>query len=110
MSHSYSPEIIAAEYPSRRLHALMRSSVIGLTAFLTVVNLFAIQAILPTLAQHYKVTAAAMGFAVNASTMGMAIGALLDLLARDAAVAPDRTSRKADKNPHPPIASAPNLA
>src|SRR3954451_22987820 len=77
MSHSYSPEIIAAEYPSRRLHALMRSSVIGLTAFLTVVDLFAIQAILPTLAQHYKVTAAAMGFAVNASTMGMAIGALL---------------------------------
>src|SRR4051794_2931701 len=32
----------------------MRSSVIGLTAFLAVVELFALQAILPTLAHHYK--------------------------------------------------------
>jgi predicted MFS family arabinose efflux permease len=51
--------------------------VIGVTAFLTVVDLFATQAILPSLARHYNVTPAAMGFAVNASTMGMAIGALL---------------------------------
>jgi predicted MFS family arabinose efflux permease len=51
--------------------------VIGLTAFLTVVDLFATQAILPSLARHYEVTPAAMSFAVNASTMGMAIGALL---------------------------------
>jgi predicted MFS family arabinose efflux permease len=55
---------------------LLRSFVIGLTAFLTVVDLFATQAILPTLTRHYNVTPAAMGFAVNASTMGMAIAGL----------------------------------
>lgn len=54
----------------------LRSLIIGLTAFLTVVDLFATQAILPTLAKHYDVTPAAMGFAVNASTMGMAIAGL----------------------------------
>lgn len=54
-----------------------RSVVIGLTAFLTVVDLFATQAILPSLTAHYGVTPAAMGFAVNASTMGMAISALV---------------------------------
>src|SRR5215207_10187661 len=55
----------------------LRSLVIGLTAFLTWVDLFATQAILPSLAQHYNVTPAAMGFAVNASTMGMAVAGLV---------------------------------
>jgi MFS transporter, YNFM family, putative membrane transport protein len=54
----------------------LRTIVIGLTAFLTVVDLFATQAILPSLARAYRVTPAAMGFAVNASTMGMAIAGL----------------------------------
>ena len=54
-----------------------RSLVIGLTAFLTVVDLFATQAILPSLTQHYGVTPGAMGFAVNASTIGMAVAGLL---------------------------------
>jgi MFS transporter, YNFM family, putative membrane transport protein len=58
------------------LHVLRRTIVIGLTAFLTVVDLFATQAILPSLTQVYHVTPAAMGFAVNASTMGMAIAGL----------------------------------
>jgi YNFM family putative membrane transporter len=57
-------------------HVLRRTLVIGLTAFLTVVDLFATQAILPSLAQAYRVTPAAMGFAVNASTMGMAVAGL----------------------------------
>jgi predicted MFS family arabinose efflux permease len=52
---------------------LLRSLVIGLTAFLTVVDLFATQAILPSLAKAYGVSPAAMGFAVNASTIGMAV-------------------------------------
>src|SRR5215212_11259368 len=56
---------------------VLRSVVIGLTAFLTVVDLFATQAILPSLTRHYNVTPAAMGFAVNASTMGMAVAGLL---------------------------------
>jgi predicted MFS family arabinose efflux permease len=59
------------------LHVLRRTIVIGLTAFLTVVDLFATQAILPSLAQAYHVTPAAMGFAVNASTMGMGIAGLV---------------------------------
>src|SRR5882724_4721373 len=56
--------------------ALTRSLVIGLTAFLTLVDLFATQAILPSLVRAYAVSPAAMGFAVNASTMGMAIAGL----------------------------------
>ena len=55
---------------------LLRTIVIGLTAFLTVVDLFATQAILPSLARAYNVSPAAMGFAVNASTMGMAVAGL----------------------------------
>jgi YNFM family putative membrane transporter len=58
-------------------HALLRSLVIGLTAFLTLVDLFATQAILPSLARFYRVTPAAMGFAVNASTIGMAVAGLV---------------------------------
>src|SRR5690242_11744513 len=56
---------------------VLRSVVIGLTAFLTVVDLFATQAILPSLARHYQVAPAAMGFAVNATTMGMALASLV---------------------------------
>jgi predicted MFS family arabinose efflux permease len=56
---------------------VLRSLVIGLTAFLTVVDLFATQAILPSLTKHYNVSPAAMGFAVNASTMGMAVAGLV---------------------------------
>ena len=53
-----------------------RSFAIALTAFLTVVDLFATQAILPSLAKAYGVSAGAIGFAVNASTIGMAVGGL----------------------------------
>src|SRR5712664_2901104 len=56
---------------------VLRSIIIGLTAFLTVVDLFATQAILPSLARHYQVAPAAMGFAVNATTMGMAVAGLV---------------------------------
>src|SRR5262249_2400466 len=66
-------EMMAHHQPSREL---VRSLVIGLTAFLTVVDLFATQAILPTLTRAYGVTPAAMGLAVNASTMGMAVAGL----------------------------------
>ena len=63
--HAHSPGVV------------LRSIVIGLTAFLTVVDLFATQAILPSLARHYQVTPAAMGFAVNATTLGMALAGLI---------------------------------
>ena len=63
--HGHSPGVV------------LRSLIIGLTAFLTVVDLFATQAILPSLTRHYNVTPAAMGFAVNATTMGMAVAGLV---------------------------------
>ncbi|MCA1454474.1 MFS transporter [Bradyrhizobium sp. BRP22] len=55
----------------------LRSLVIGVTAFLTVVDLFATQAILPSLTRHYNVSPAAMSVAVNASTLGMAVAGLV---------------------------------
>jgi YNFM family putative membrane transporter len=66
-----------AEAYARANAALPRSLVVALIAFLTLVDLFAAQAILPTLTKAYGVTPAAMGFAVNASTMGMAVGGLV---------------------------------
>jgi predicted MFS family arabinose efflux permease len=59
---------------------LLRVVVVGLIGFLTLVDLFATQAILPTLAKVYRVTPAAMGFAVNAGTIGMAAAGLLAAL------------------------------
>lgn len=56
---------------------VLRALVISITAFLTLVDLFATQAILPTLVAHYKVSPAQMGLAVNSSTMGMAIAGLV---------------------------------
>ena len=73
MSASMKAEMMATHSPGMAL----RSLVIGLTAFLTVVDLFATQAILPSLTRHYNVTPAAMGLAVNASTMGMAVAGLV---------------------------------
>jgi predicted MFS family arabinose efflux permease len=61
---------------SESLGSPARALVIGLIAFLTVVDLFATQAILPSLARAYGVTPAAMGIAVNASTLGMAVSGL----------------------------------
>ena len=68
-----SPVEMQAHAPS----VVLRTVVIGLTAFLTVVDLFATQAILPSLTRAYQVTPAAMGFAVNASTIGMAVAGLI---------------------------------
>src|SRR5215475_7445820 len=65
-----------ASEPHTAIGALFRFFVIALTAFLTVVDLFATQAILPSLVRHYGVTPGAMGFAVNACTMGMAVAGL----------------------------------
>ncbi|WP_353643096.1 MFS transporter [Mesorhizobium sp. WSM2239] len=54
----------------------LRFAVIALIAFLTLVDLFAAQAILPSLVQKFGVSRATMGFAVNASTFGMAIAGI----------------------------------
>lgn len=55
---------------------VLRALTIGVTAFLTVVDLFATQAILPALVDAYRVSPAEMGIAVNACTFGMAAGGL----------------------------------
>jgi predicted MFS family arabinose efflux permease len=75
MSHAL--EMSHTDARGRTSGALLRAFVIGLTAFVTVVDLFAAQALLPALTHAYQVTPAAMGFAVNASTMGMAIAGLV---------------------------------
>jgi MFS transporter, YNFM family, putative membrane transport protein len=97
---------------ARSAGVVARFFVIALIAFLTVVDLFATQAILPSLTQAYGVSPAAMGSAVNASTIGMAIAGLgIAIL-----------SRKIDRRlgilaslamlaiPTALLASAPNLA
>ena len=56
--------------------SIARTAIIALTAFLTLVDLFATQALLPALAQRYAVSPAAMGVAVNACTLGMAVSSL----------------------------------
>jgi predicted MFS family arabinose efflux permease len=56
---------------------LLRAIVIGLVAFLTLVDFFATQAILPLLTKAYRVTLGEMGLAVNATTIGMAVAGLI---------------------------------
>ncbi|MEX2648421.1 MAG: MFS transporter [Alphaproteobacteria bacterium] len=63
--------------PSSSIASAMRGLVIGSVGFLTLVDLFAAQAILPSLIEAYHVSRATIGFAVNASTMGMAAAGLL---------------------------------
>ncbi|MGE3229822.1 MAG: MFS transporter [Hyphomicrobium sp.] len=65
-----------ARHASMQGADLVRLTLIAVMAFLTVVDLFAAQALLPTLAAHYGVSPAAMGLAVNACTLGMAAGGL----------------------------------
>ncbi|RUV73505.1 MAG: MFS transporter [Mesorhizobium sp.] len=53
-----------------------RFGIIAVIAFLTLVDLFATQAILPSLVIKFGVSRATMGFAVNASTFGMAVAGI----------------------------------
>jgi predicted MFS family arabinose efflux permease len=57
--------------------SLQQSLLIAVIGFLTLVDLFATQAILPSLAHDYGVAPAKIGLAANASTLGMAISGLL---------------------------------
>src|SRR5262249_30802838 len=77
MSYVMMTESAPAMMARHRLQETLRTAITGLIGFLTLVDLFATQAILPSLARAYGVTPAAMGFAVNASTMGMAAAGLM---------------------------------
>ncbi|MEX0310844.1 MAG: MFS transporter [Tateyamaria sp.] len=70
------PEL-AQKSPEDRRMVIRRSTMIALIAFLTLIDLFGSQALLPTLVETYGVSPAAMGFAVNASTIGMALASLV---------------------------------
>jgi MFS family permease len=74
MAHSSQDQLMAMH--GHHAGTLERTLLIGLIAFLTVVDLFGTQAILPALVRNYGVTPAAMGLAVNATTMGMAVSCL----------------------------------
>ena len=54
-----------------------RSLLIAVIGFLTLVDLFATQAILPSLATEYGVTPSEIGVAANSTTLGMAVAGLL---------------------------------
>ena len=76
---SQSSQVLPAGLYEAKLHgdtAFFRSLVIALTALLSLVDLFATQAILPSLTRHYGVTPGAMGLASNASTFGMLVSGL----------------------------------
>lgn len=69
--------VAAGATPGMRSVSAMRQVVTtAVIAFLTLVDLFAAQAILPSLAAHYGTLPAATGLAVNAGTFGMAIAGL----------------------------------
>jgi predicted MFS family arabinose efflux permease len=67
---------LSKETVGRSGTVFLRSVIIAVTAFLSLVDLFATQAILPSLAAHYGVTPGAMGLASNASTFGMLVSGL----------------------------------
>ena len=62
--------------PAAAPAAWRRSLTIGLIGFLTLVDLFATQAILPSLASLYRVSPGEIGVAANAATVGMAFAGL----------------------------------
>jgi MFS transporter, YNFM family, putative membrane transport protein len=70
------PQVVRGDSIASSSNGIARAVVIGLTAFLTLVDLFATQALLPALARAYSVSPAAMGLAVNACTLGMAVSSL----------------------------------
>jgi len=76
-------DTLALPVRRRPAAAALRHGVIAVISFLTLVDLFATQAILPSLTAHYGVTPAAMGFAVNAGTFGMAVAGLAVALLGD---------------------------
>lgn len=83
------PSLAAAvQAPARPDRRHLRMAVIGVVSFLTLVDLFAAQAVLPALTAAYGVSPATMGLAVNACTFGMAAAGL------SLAVAGDRIGRR----------------
>ncbi|OYW62483.1 MAG: MFS transporter [Rhodobacterales bacterium 32-66-7] len=68
---------------SSRIGGVLRFLLIAVIAFLTLVDLFATQVIIPGLTLRYGVSPAVMGAAVSACTLGMAAASLLVALYAD---------------------------
>lgn len=68
--------LVGTGAPGMRRAVARRSMLIASIAFLTLIDLFGSQAILPMLTERYGVAPATMGVAVNASTLGMAVASL----------------------------------
>lgn len=68
---------------SSRTGRALRFLLIAVIAFLTLVDLFATQVIIPNLTLRYGVSPAVMGSAVSACTLGMAVASLLVALFSD---------------------------
>ncbi|MEM6680516.1 MAG: MFS transporter, partial [Pseudomonadota bacterium] len=60
----------------RRRDVMRRSTIVAIISFLTLIDLFGSQALLPRLVAAFETDSATMGFAVNAATFGMAISGL----------------------------------
>lgn len=71
-----SPAVIPADLSARMERRSARRTAVCVISFLTLVDLFAAQAVLPALAVAYRVSPASMGLAVNACTFGMAIAGI----------------------------------
>lgn len=56
---------------------LRRSTIVGLISFLTLIDLFGSQALLPQLIEAFDADPGLMGLAVNATTFGMAVSGLV---------------------------------
>ncbi len=56
---------------------IRRSTIIGIISFLTLIDLFGSQALLPRLVVAFDTDPGFMGLAVNAATPGMALSGLL---------------------------------
>jgi predicted MFS family arabinose efflux permease len=69
--------VISAAAPPQPGLSPARSLLIAVIGFLTLVDLFATQAILPSLAIEYGVSASKIGVAANSTTLGMAVAGLL---------------------------------
>ena len=84
-NHDSTTESQITVTPPARIHegtvpalaVTFQGAVIALTAFLTLIDLFAIQAILPSLAKRYAVSPSDIGAAANACTLGMAVASLI---------------------------------
>lgn len=68
--------LVSTTGPAAAQRPVLGQLLVGLIGFLTLADLFATQAILPSLARQFQVAPGAIGVAANAGTIGMALAGL----------------------------------